>query len=67
MVGVGSVGSEILKVLLKSNPDQLSVVDFDRVDQSNTIRQSLYSLEDVGAYKVEAIIRKFPQVMGYAC
>ena len=37
---------------------QIGIVDYDKVDASNIHRQSIYTLKDVGKYKVEVLKKK---------
>ena len=56
VVGCGALGNEVLKNLALMGAEQLTVVDFDRVEQGNLSRSVLFAKEDADTarYKVEA-------------
>lgn len=53
LVGAGGLGSPAALVLARSGVRALTLIDDDRVDESNLHRQVLYGDEDVGRDKVE--------------
>ena len=54
VVGLGGLGCPAALYLATSGIGRLVLNDFDSVDETNLPRQILYTLEDVGALKVEA-------------
>ncbi len=54
VIGAGGLSSPALSVLIESGVRQLTLVDDDRVDQTNLQRQTLFQESDVGRPKVEA-------------
>jgi adenylyltransferase/sulfurtransferase len=54
IVGLGGLGCPAALYLATSGIGRLVLNDFDRVDETNLPRQILYTLENVGALKVEA-------------
>jgi molybdopterin/thiamine biosynthesis adenylyltransferase len=52
VVGVGGLGSPALSVLVQSGLRRLTLVDADRVDETNLQRQVLFESSDVGSPKV---------------
>ena len=50
--------ADIVTEIGKEKKTTSSVVDYDRVDVSNIHRQSIYTLKDVGKYKVEVLKKK---------
>ena len=54
IAGAGGLGSNAAIALARAGVGHLTIVDFDRVDESNLNRQ-YYFLEQVGEYKVEAL------------
>jgi molybdopterin-synthase adenylyltransferase len=54
LCGAGAVGSNLADTLARQGAARLRVIDFDRVEERNVANQ-LYTLEDVGAFKVEAL------------
>lgn len=53
VVGAGGLGSPVLQYLAGAGVGTLGVIDADRLAASNLHRQPLYTLADVGLYKVE--------------
>ena len=54
VVGAGGLGCAVLPYLAAAGVGRLSLVDPDRVEESNLHRQPLYRMNDLGALKVEA-------------
>lgn len=50
LAGCGGTGTEILK-LLYNGDDELLLVDYDKIALSNLHRSSMFTREDLGAYK----------------
>ncbi len=55
VVGAGGLGAPVLRVLSRSAVKRLTVVDDDRVEESNLHRQTLYTEADVGRPKAEVV------------
>lgn len=64
VVGVGATGSHIVDTLACMGINQIVVYDFDVVENYNLPNQ-IYSLEDVGMKKVDALKRHVQRKMGY--
>ena len=58
IVGVGGLGCPIVDYLTRAGVGKIGIVDYDKVDTSNIHRQSIYTLKDVGKYKVEVLKKK---------
>ncbi len=58
IVGVGGLGCPIVDYLSRAGVGKIGIVDYDKVDASNIHRQSIYTLKDVGKYKVEVLKKK---------
>ncbi|MBK9388845.1 MAG: HesA/MoeB/ThiF family protein [Bacteroidetes bacterium] len=56
VVGAGGLGCPVLQYLTVAGIGKISVVEFDKVDESNLQRQVLYGTSDVG--KLKSIIAK---------
>ena len=54
IAGVGGIGSNVAHNLVRSGIESLTIVDFDRVEESNLNRQ-FYFRDQIGRYKVEAL------------
>lgn len=57
VLGVGAVGSWVATQLCQSGVNRLVLVDNDTVEASN-LNRSLYTLHDVGRYKVDALAQR---------
>jgi len=53
LIGLGGLGCPAAQCLAASGVGTLALNDFDRVDETNLPRQTLYGPEDVGELKVE--------------
>ncbi len=58
IVGVGGLGCPIVDYLSRAGVGKIGIVDHDKVDASNIHRQSIYTLKDIGKYKVEVLKKK---------
>lgn len=54
VVGAGGLGSPVLATLAGAGVGRLTILDHDRVEESNLHRQPLYRMADLGRAKVEA-------------
>ena len=54
IIGIGGLGCPLLSYLSASGVGTLGIVDHDKVEISNLNRQTLFSIHDLGKYKVDA-------------
>lgn len=54
IIGAGGIGSPVIQYLAAAGVGRLTIIDDDRVDVTNLQRQTLYTMDDVGAPKVKA-------------
>lgn len=58
IIGAGGLGCPILEYLTAVGVGTIGIVDFDTIDESNLQRQTLYSTNDIGKYKVDIAVQK---------
>ncbi|MCF6330637.1 MAG: ThiF family adenylyltransferase [Sulfurimonas sp.] len=61
LLGVGGVGSFCLDCLYRSGVKNITIVDYDKYDDSNQNRQMWSELHE-GEFKVEALQKHYPEV-----
>lgn len=53
VIGVGGLGCASLPYLAAAGIQRIGMIDFDRIEESNLARQTLFSFKDIGRWKVE--------------
>lgn len=61
IIGVGAVGSRVAEVLVRLGFDNINIYDFDVVEDVNITNQ-LYTYEDLGMPKTEALTRALTRI-----
>lgn len=51
IVGLGGIGGNIAEILVRTGVKNLILVDFDKVEESNLTRQSIFTSSDIDKYK----------------
>lgn len=62
VIGAGGLSCPALQYLAAAGVGTIGVVDNDSVDQTNLQRQILYTIEDIGKYKVEAAVSRLKKL-----
>ncbi len=62
VVGAGGLGSPVLRLLARSGIAHITVIDDDRVEESNLHRQTLYQSDDVGRSKIERAVEVLREI-----
>lgn len=62
VIGTGGVGSWLAESLCRSAIGSLTLVDFDKVEQSNSNRQLHAAVNTVGLYKVDVLADRFLKI-----
>ena len=62
LIGAGGLGSPLAMYLSAAGVGELTLVDFDRVDESNLQRQVIHFTSDLGKLKVESAKAKIAEI-----
>lgn len=58
IVGLGGVGGYAFETLVRSGIENITIVDFDKVDETNLNRQILTNSNNIGKYKTEVALER---------
>lgn len=58
ILGLGGIGANVAEQLTRSGFENFTIIDNDKVENSNLIRQNAYYLEDVSLYKIDALEKR---------
>ena len=56
--GVGGVGGYVLEAIVRSGFLNVTIIDFDKIDESNLNRQIISSNENIGQIKVDVALQR---------
>lgn len=59
IVGIGGVGGYTLESLVRSGIKNITIVDFDKIDDSNLNRQIITTTENIGNLKVVEAVKRY--------
>ena len=62
VIGIGGLGCPLLTYLAMSGVGTLGLVDYDKVEISNLNRQTLFTISDIGKFKVDRAKNKIMQI-----
>ena len=62
VVGIGGLGCPLITYLAASGVGKIGIVDFDKVELSNLNRQILFSISDLGKFKVDQAKKKIKRL-----
>lgn len=62
ILGVGGVGSYIARTLSSMGFGQISILDNDKVEESNISRQIFYDYRDIGRKKIDVVAEKIKYI-----
>ena len=58
VIGAGGLGVPVLNYLAAAGVGSITVIDDDRIDETNLHRQVLYSMDEVGEFKAQIAVNK---------
>lgn len=58
ILGLGGIGANVALILSRAGFNYFILVDFDKVEESNLIRQLPYTFNDIGKYKTQCLYDK---------
>lgn len=58
VVGAGGIGSPLLYYLVAAGVGNITVIEYDKLDESNLNRQILYSSDEVGSPKLDSAVKR---------
>ena len=58
IVGIGGLGCPVADLLTRAGVGTIGIIDYDKINLSNIHRQTLFSAEDVGKFKVKIAKKK---------
>ena len=58
VIGLGGVGSYVVESLIRSGIENITIVDFDKIDISNLNRQLMTNLNNIGKLKTDEIEKR---------
>ncbi len=53
IVGIGGLGCPVADLLTRAGVGIIGIIDYDKVNLSNIHRQTLFSAQDIGKFKVK--------------
>ena len=62
VVGLGGVGGYVVEVLARSGVGALTLIDGDKVEESNLNRQIAALRKDIGRYKAEVLAERVEEI-----
>lgn len=62
IVGIGGVGGYTLESLVRSGVENITIIDYDRVDSSNLNRQIISNLNNIGQLKVDVARKRYTNI-----
>ena len=60
--GCGGVGGYVIEMLVRSGVGSLTIVDFDKIDETNINRQIIATTKTVGLQKVDVITKRCKEI-----
>ena len=62
IVGIGGVGSYTLETLVRSGVENITIIDYDKIDETNLNRQIITNLNNIGKLKVNEAVSRYTNI-----
>ena len=62
LIGIGGVGGYTLESLIRSGIENITIVDYDKIDITNLNRQIISLNNNIGKYKVDEAIKRVKNI-----
>lgn len=62
IVGIGGVGGYTLESLVRCGVENITIIDYDKVESSNLNRQIISNLNNIGELKVDAARKRYTNI-----
>lgn len=62
IIGIGGVGGYTLEALVRSGIKDITIVDYDKIDESNINRQIISNTTNIGMFKVDEAKKRVKQI-----
>ncbi len=62
IVGIGGVGGYTLESLVRCGVENITIIDYDKVESSNLNRQIISNLSNIGELKVDAAKKRYTNI-----
>ena len=58
VLGLGGVGSYLVEALIRSGIENITIIDFDKIEISNLNRQLMATTKNIGKFKIDEIEKR---------
>lgn len=62
ILGIGGVGGYSLEAIVRSGINNITIVDFDKIDETNINRQIIANINNIGEYKTEEWYKRIKSI-----
>ena len=62
IVGLGGLGCPVVEYLSRTGVGTIGLIDHDKIDLSNIHRQSMFTTNDIGKYKVKVVTDRIKKI-----
>ena len=61
VLGLGGVGSYLVEALIRSGIENITIIDFDKIEISNLNRQLMATTKNIGKFKIDEIEKRIKE------